>query len=107
MNFEVVFLTFGIIFINELGDKSQILAMTSSLAYRRRRGALFWGGALALAINSLLAVMATTLIPAAWLPYLQKIGGAALALFALWLLYQLWVSGSEEEAGGGSLDAPA
>lgn len=100
MTLDIFLLSFGIIFINELGDKSQILAMTSSLAYHKRRLTLFLSGSLALVLSSALAIGAAHLFPDTWIPYVEKFAGAALCIFALWLLFQLLVSQSSEEHEG-------
>ncbi len=95
MTLDIFLGTFGLIFISELGDKSQILAMTSSLIYRRCRWSLFLSGSLALILSSVAAIGVAQLVPATWVPVLQKLTGGALCLFALWLLLQLWVDETE------------
>jgi putative Ca2+/H+ antiporter (TMEM165/GDT1 family) len=57
MDFRVLLTTFGIIFLAEMGDKTQLAAMTMS-AQTKKPWAVFIGASLALAAVSALGVIA-------------------------------------------------
>ncbi|TET72916.1 MAG: TMEM165/GDT1 family protein [Candidatus Aminicenantes bacterium] len=86
MDLKVLFTTFGMIFLAELGDKTQ-LATFSFAAESKSRLAVFLGSAGALVLTSLLAVIlgsgVSRLIPANYI----KIGaGALFVLLGLWMI---------------------
>jgi putative Ca2+/H+ antiporter (TMEM165/GDT1 family) len=86
MDFKVLLTTFGMIFLAELGDKTQ-LATFAFAAESKSRLTVFLGAAGALLLTSLLAVVfgsaVSRLIPANYI----KIGAAALfILLGLWML---------------------
>ncbi len=86
MDFKVMLTTFGMIFLAELGDKTQ-LATFAFAAESKTRLAVFLGAAGALILTSLLAVVfgsaVSRLIPANYI----KIGaGALFVLLGLWML---------------------
>ena len=56
MDFRVLLTTFGIIFLAEMGDKTQLAAMTMA-AQTKRPWAVFIGASLALAAVSALGVL--------------------------------------------------
>jgi len=56
MDFRVLLTTFGIIFLAEMGDKTQLAAMTLS-AQTKRPWAVFVGASLALAAVSAIGVL--------------------------------------------------
>ena len=56
MDFRVMLTTFGIIFLAEMGDKTQLAAMTMS-AQTKRPWAVFLGASLALAAVSAIGVL--------------------------------------------------
>jgi Ca2+/H+ antiporter, TMEM165/GDT1 family len=56
MDFRVLLTTFGIIFLAEMGDKTQLAAMTMS-AQTKRPWAVFIGASLALAAVSAIGVL--------------------------------------------------
>jgi len=87
MDIRVFFTTFGMIFLAELGDKTQ-LATLSFAAESKSRLAVFLGSAGALVLTSLLAVGLgaglSRLIPANYI----KIGaGALFVLLGLWMMF--------------------
>ena len=87
MDIKVFFTTFGMIFLAELGDKTQ-LATLSFAAESKSRLAVFLGSAGALVLTSLLAVGLgaglSRLIPANYI----KIGaGALFVLLGLWMMF--------------------
>ncbi len=56
MDFRVLLTTFGIIFLAEMGDKTQLAAMTMS-AQTKRPWMVFIGASLALAVVSAIGVL--------------------------------------------------
>jgi putative Ca2+/H+ antiporter (TMEM165/GDT1 family) len=86
MDIKVLLTTFGMIFLAELGDKTQ-LATFAFAAENKSRLAVFLGSACALVLTSLLAVVfgsaVSRLVPANYI----KIGaGALFVLLGLWML---------------------
>lgn len=86
MDLKVLLTTFGMIFLAELGDKTQ-LATFAFAAENKARLAVFLGSACALVLTSLLAVVFGSavgrLVPANYI----KIGtGALFVLLGLWML---------------------
>lgn len=77
MDWRILMTTFGIIFLAELGDKTQIAAMTMA-AQKKRPWEVFLGATLALAAVSAIGVaVGTTLghyLPVEWI---KRIAGAA------------------------------
>lgn len=61
MDFRVLLTTFGIIFLAEMGDKTQLAAMTMA-ADTKRPWAVFIGSSLALVAVSALGVMVGSMI---------------------------------------------
>jgi Ca2+/H+ antiporter, TMEM165/GDT1 family len=70
MDWRVMLTTFGIIFLAEMGDKTQIAAMTMA-AEKKRPWAVFVGAALALAaVSAIGVVVGSTLghyLPLGWI----------------------------------------
>ena len=86
MDLKVILTTFGMIFLAELGDKTQ-LATFAFAAESKTKLAVFLGSASALILTSLLAVVfgsgLSRLIP----PNYIKVGaGALFLLLGLWML---------------------
>jgi putative Ca2+/H+ antiporter (TMEM165/GDT1 family) len=86
MDLKIFLTTFGMIFLAELGDKTQ-LATFAFAAESRSRLSVFLGSAGALVVTSLLAVIlgsaVSRLIPANYM----KIGaGVLFILLGLWML---------------------
>jgi putative Ca2+/H+ antiporter (TMEM165/GDT1 family) len=86
MDFKTMFTTFGMIFLAELGDKTQ-LATFGFAAESKSRLAVFLGSAGALVLTSLLAVVfgsvVSRVVPANYI----KIGaGGLFVLLGLWML---------------------
>lgn len=86
MDFKVLFTTFGMIFLAELGDKTQ-LATFAFASNSESPLAVFLGSAGALVLTSLLAVVfgsvVSRLVPANYI----KIGaGGLFVLLGLWML---------------------
>ena len=86
MDFKVMLTTFGVIFLAELGDKTQ-LATFCFAAENKSRLPVFLGAAGALVLTSLLAVVlgsgASKLIPA---NYIKVGAGSLFIVLGLWIL---------------------
>ena len=86
MDFKLMFTTFGMIFLAELGDKTQ-LATFAFAAESKTRLAVFLGAAGALVLTSLLAVVFGSAVSRLVSPNHVKIGaGALFVLLGLWML---------------------
>lgn len=86
MDLKVILTTFGMIFLAELGDKTQ-LATFAFAVENKARLAVFIGSACALVVTSLLAVVFGSavgrLVPA---NYIKMGAGALFVLLGLWIL---------------------
>ena len=86
MDFKIMFTTFAMIFLAELGDKTQ-LATFALAAESKTRLAVFIGSATALVLTSLLAVLfggaITKLIPP---NYIKAGAGTLFVVLGLWML---------------------
>jgi putative Ca2+/H+ antiporter (TMEM165/GDT1 family) len=84
MDLRVLLTTFGIIFLAEMGDKTQLAAMTMA-ADTKKPWAVFLGASLALATVSLLGVLVGSLVgdyvPLVWVKRV-----AAMAFIAIGVL---------------------
>jgi len=86
MDFKVMLTTFGMIFLAELGDKTQ-LATFAFAAESRTRLAVFIGSAAALVLTSLLAVVFGSAVGKLIPPKYIKLGaGGLFVLLGLWML---------------------
>ena len=86
MDSKLFFSTFGLVFLAELGDKTQ-LATLSLAASGRSRLVVFLGAAAALVLTSALAAVAGEAI-ARWVPllWIRRIAGAGLLVMGALLL---------------------
>ena len=86
MEFKTLFMTFAMVFLAELGDKTQ-LATLAFAAESKSKLAVFLGSAGALLLTSLLAVVfgsaLNRLIPVA---YIKTGAGVIFVLLGLWIL---------------------
>ena len=87
MDFRALFSTFGMIFLAELGDKTQ-LATLAFAAESKSRLAVFFGSAGALILTSLLAVVfgsaVSKMVPENYI----KIGaGSLFVILGCWMLF--------------------
>ena len=86
MDLKVLLTTFGMIFLAELGDKTQ-LATLAFAAESKSRLAVFIGSAAALVLTSLLAVMlgaaVSRVVPA---NYIKTGAGALFIILGLWMV---------------------
>lgn len=87
MDLKILLTTFGMIFLAELGDKTQ-LATFSFAAESKSRLAVFLGSAGALVLTSLLAVVfgsgVSRLVPA---NYIRTGAGALFVFLGLWMIF--------------------
>ncbi len=86
MDFKTVFTTFGMIFLAELGDKTQLATFTFA-AESSSRWAVFIGSAGALVLTSLLGVVFGSVVHKLVPPQMIKTGAAVLFIvLGLWML---------------------
>jgi putative Ca2+/H+ antiporter (TMEM165/GDT1 family) len=86
MDLKVLLTTFGMIFLAELGDKTQ-LATFAFASNSESRLAVFLGSAGALVLTSFLAVVFGSVVSRLVPPNYIKIGaGALFVLLGLWML---------------------
>ena len=86
MDFKTVFTTFGMIFLAELGDKTQLATFTFA-AESSSRWAVFIGSAGALVVTSLLGVVFGSVLHKLVPPQMIKTGAAVLFIvLGLWML---------------------
>ena len=81
MDFRVLLTTFGIIFLAEMGDKTQLAAMTMA-AQTKKPWAVFIGASLALTVVSALGVVVGSVI-GDYVPLLWVKRAAAVAFIAI------------------------
>ena len=93
MNLGIAAITFGLIFVAELPDKTMIATIV--MASRHRPLPVFTGAALAMVVNSAVAVAAGRLLEL--LPH-RLVEGVVAALFAAGAAYLLLVTEKGEEA---------
>ena len=96
MDWTTLWSTFGLLFIAELGDKTQLAVITQTCRYRRP-WAVFAGASLALAAVSGVGVLAGQLagwlIPGQWIRW---IAGAGFVVMGLLLAREAWKKEPEE-----------
>jgi putative Ca2+/H+ antiporter (TMEM165/GDT1 family) len=77
MDWQVFATTFGLLFLAELGDKTQ-LAVIAQVCRYRRPGMVFWGATLALALVTALGAgvghLVGRLVPTIWMRRLAAVG---------------------------------
>jgi len=86
MDLRVLFTTFGIIFLAEMGDKTQLAAMTMA-AQTKRPWAVFIGASVALAAVSALGVIVGSVIgdyvPMIWVKRIAAVAFIAIGVLML------------------------
>jgi len=91
MDLKVLLTTFGMVFLAELGDKTQ-LATFAFAADGKSRLAVFIGAAAALVLTSLIAVIlgaaVSRVVPA---NYVKTGAGALFLILGAWMLFSTWV----------------
>jgi putative Ca2+/H+ antiporter (TMEM165/GDT1 family) len=87
MDWKVLLSTFGLIFLAEMGDKTQLAAITM-VAKTKAPWAVFIGASLALCAVSLMGVFAGTIL-VRYIPaeQLQKVAAMAFILIGLLMLW--------------------
>jgi len=90
MDLKILLTTFGMIFLAELGDKTQ-LATLAFAADGKSRLAVFIGAAAALVLTSLIAVLlgaaVSRFVPA---NYVKTGAGALFIILGFWILFSTW-----------------
>ena len=90
MDFKLMFTTFAMIFIAELGDKTQLATFAFSVENKSRLS-VFLGSASALVLTSLLAVVFGAAISRVVPEHYIKIGaGALFVILGVWMLVTSW-----------------
>ena len=86
MDWRVALTTFGIIFLAELGDKTQIAAMTMA-AQKKRPWEVFIGASVALAAVSAIGILVGTAL-GQYLPleWIKRVAGAAFVVIGVLIL---------------------
>ncbi|MGQ0760555.1 MAG: TMEM165/GDT1 family protein [Acidobacteriota bacterium] len=86
MNWRVLLTTFGIIFLAEMGDKTQLAAMTMA-ADKKRPWEVFLGASLALAAVSALGILVGTAL-GHYLPldWIRRVAGASFIVIGILVL---------------------
>src|ERR1041384_4336714 len=86
MDWRVLFTTFGIIFLAEMGDKTQLAAMTMA-AEKKRPWEVFLGASIALAAVSAVGIIVGTALgqylPVEWI---KRVAGAAFVVIGVLIL---------------------
>jgi Ca2+/H+ antiporter, TMEM165/GDT1 family len=90
MDWKVFWATFGMIFLAEIGDKTQLAALTMS-AETRLPLSVFLGASAALCLVTLVGVIFGGLV-SQWLPegLLKKIAGASFVIIGGLMLWGKW-----------------
>lgn len=94
---SIFLLTFIMIFIGELGDKTHIAAGTGTLANQKNIKIIFASSTLALVLVAGITVFSAGLIPSVYIPTIVKAGGTMLILYSLYLYSQAGKSGGLDE----------
>ncbi len=106
MDWQVFLSTLGLLFLAELGDKTQLAVIAQTCRFRRP-GAIFLGASLALAVVTGLGVLAGQLagrlIPGQWIRY---IAAAGFVLMGAWLAWETWKFGCRATEACPSADPP-
>ena len=89
MDWKIIGSTFGVVFLAELGDKTQLATFGVPAGSAGRGWSVFVGSALALVATSAIAVAAGSLlgdlVPTKWL---ERLGGAAFVALGAWMLWR-------------------
>ena len=89
MDWKLFASTFGVIFLAELGDKTQLATFGVAAGNRGAHWAVFLGSAAALVATSAIAVLAGSalggVIPEKWL---ARAGGVAFVALGAWMLWR-------------------
>ena len=87
MDWRVLLTTFGIIFLAEMGDKTQLAAMTMA-ADKKRPWEVFLGASLALAAVSAVGILVGTAL-GHYLPidWIKRVAGASFIVIGILVLF--------------------
>lgn len=89
MDFKVLFIVFGTVFLAELGDKTQLATVLFASKPEVSLVTVFIGASLALILSSLIAVAAGTVISQYIDPrYLSYLAGAGFIIIGIWTIVQ-------------------
>lgn len=83
------FMTFGLVFLSELGDKSQVVAFTSALHNQTKRLTIFLATSVSLTLIAGCTIYLTNFIPEKYLRITLVIGGICFILFGAYVLYKM------------------
>jgi putative Ca2+/H+ antiporter (TMEM165/GDT1 family) len=86
---DLFLITFGVVFVGELGDKSQAIAFVAALSNHTKRFIVFLATALALIFVSGSTIYLTGFIPKSWLPGFITTGGVLLVTYGIYIIYSL------------------
>lgn len=89
MDFKILFVVFGTVFLAELGDKTQLATVLFASEPSISPVTVFVGASLALILSSLIAVAAGTVISQYVDPrYLSYIAGGGFIIIGIWTIVQ-------------------
>ena len=98
MDWKALLSTFGVLFLAELGDKTQLAVIAQTCRYRRP-GAVFLGASAALMVVTGLGVLggqlAGRLIPGQWIRW---VAAAGFLVMGVWLGWETWKAGRRQAA---------
>lgn len=96
---SAVLVAFGVVFLAELGDKSQLLAMAFAARYRLPvvLAGVVGAAAVIQALSVAVGTAARAAVPA---EQLAIVAGVAFLAFAAWTLWDAWRGGDDEVADG-------
>ena len=94
MNWKIFASTFLLIFLAELGDKTQLAVMLQSAVHGR--GVVFWAASAALVCSVVLGVfLGGILSKLVSERIIHGVGGALFILFGVWMLYTVFKPGPD------------
>ncbi len=106
MDWQPLLSTFGLLFLAELGDKTQLAVVTQVCRFRRP-WAVFGGASLALSVITALGVLlgqtAGHLFPTDWV---RPVAAAGFLLIGVWTLWSSWRGGATEDPCPSDAPAP-
>lgn len=107
MDWNTLVSTFGLLFLAELGDKTQLAVVAQTCRYRRP-GIVFLGATLALTVVTAVGVVAGQavgrFIPLQWV---QRLAAAGFIAMGLWMAWQSWRADRQPAEEACELDDPA
>jgi Ca2+/H+ antiporter, TMEM165/GDT1 family len=94
MNWKIFTATFFLIFLAELGDKTQLAVMLQSAVHGR--GVVFWAASSALVCSVLLGVFLGSLLSRLIsVRVVHGVGGVLFIAFGIWMLYTVFKPGPD------------